>query len=201
MRSSNKSRSRNKNNSNMNRRGSTGNIVNRVFDSAGPEGKVRGTPQQIIEKYQSLSHDALMSGDRIGSENFAQHAEHYARLLGSAQREMAERRDAVEAQRKEEVQQPQAQPQADEVQVKQPVQPKPKRHAAQKSSDQQPDMSNLSSQDLFPGRDDEDSTLVQTPENAEKKPAKKAAPRKRKPAQEHAPADAQPASSEETIIN
>ena len=29
----------------------TGNIVNRVFDSSGPEGKVRGTPQQIIDKY------------------------------------------------------------------------------------------------------------------------------------------------------
>ena len=28
-----------------------GNILNRVFDSSGPEGKVRGTPQQIIDKY------------------------------------------------------------------------------------------------------------------------------------------------------
>ena len=44
MRSS-KSRSRSKNNRNR----SVGNIVNRVFDSSGPEGKVRGTPQQIID--------------------------------------------------------------------------------------------------------------------------------------------------------
>lgn len=185
MRSS-KSRSRNKNNSNINRRGSTGNIVNRVFDSAGPEGKVRGTPQQIIEKYQSLSHDAQMAGDRIGSENYAQHAEHYARLLGSAQREMAERRDAMEAQQRKE-----NEPQEAEPQAKQP------KKAPQRTSDQ-PDVSNLSSDQLFPSSDEDDSTLVQTPENAEKKPARKAAPRKRKPA---APAEAQPASSEEPIIN
>ncbi|MBU7321162.1 DUF4167 domain-containing protein, partial [Paenibacillus oleatilyticus] len=42
-----KSRSRSK----SNRSRSMGNIVNRVFDSSGPEGKVRGTPQQIIDKY------------------------------------------------------------------------------------------------------------------------------------------------------
>ena len=50
MRSSSKSRNRNRNGS---RRGNTGgNIINRVFESAGPEGKVRGTPQQIIDKYK-----------------------------------------------------------------------------------------------------------------------------------------------------
>lgn len=191
MRSSNKSRSRNKNISNINRRGSTGgtgNIVNRVFDSAGPEGKVRGTPQQIIEKYQSLSHDAQMAGDRIASENFAQYAEHYTRLLGSAQREMAERRDAMETQRKEN------EPQEADVQAK------PARQEARKPSGQ-PDVSNVSGGELFPAGGEDDSTLVQTPENAEKKPARKAAPRKRKPAQNPATAEAQPASSEEPVVN
>ena len=48
MRSS-KSRSRSK----ANRPRSLGNIINRVFDSSGPEGKVRGTPQQIIDKLNS----------------------------------------------------------------------------------------------------------------------------------------------------
>jgi len=89
MRPSNKSRSRNKN---ANRR-SVGNVINRVFDSSGPEGKVRGTPQQIIEKYLALSRDASLSGDRVGEENFAQHAEHYVRLLNEANREMQERRE------------------------------------------------------------------------------------------------------------
>jgi hypothetical protein len=64
-----------------------GNIVNRVFDSSGPEGKVRGTPQQIIEKYNQLARDAQLSNDRVAFENFQQHAEHYTRMLGEAMRE------------------------------------------------------------------------------------------------------------------
>ena len=88
MRSSNKSRNRNKNN---NRRGVAGNNINRVFESAGPEGRVRGTPQQIIDKYLSLTYDAQLSGDRVAAENFQQHAEHYSRLLIEAQKEIAEK--------------------------------------------------------------------------------------------------------------
>lgn len=95
MRSS-KSRSRNKNNNN-NRR-SVGNVVNRVFDSSGPEGKVRGTPQQIIEKYQTLARDAQLSNDRVALENFQQHAEHYTRMLGEAMREQEARREQQENQ-------------------------------------------------------------------------------------------------------
>jgi hypothetical protein len=88
MRPSNKSRNRNKNN---NRRGAPGNNINRVFDSAGPEGRVRGTPQQIIDKYISLTYDAQLSGDRVAAENFQQHAEHYSRMLIEAQKELAEK--------------------------------------------------------------------------------------------------------------
>lgn len=72
-----------------------GNIVNRVFDSSGPEGKVRGTPQQIIDKYLMLARDAQLGNDRVAEQNFLQHAEHYTRMLGEAQaellREQAER--------------------------------------------------------------------------------------------------------------
>ncbi|NCU21246.1 DUF4167 domain-containing protein [Candidatus Falkowbacteria bacterium] len=84
MRSS-KSRSRSK----SNRQRSIGNIINRVFDSSGPEGKVRGTPQQIIDKYLMLARDAQLGNDRVAEQNFLQHAEHYTRMLGEAQREMA----------------------------------------------------------------------------------------------------------------
>ena len=111
MRTSNKSRSRNKNN---NRRSNVGNVVNRVFDSSGPEGKVRGTPQQIIEKYTVLSRDAQLSGDRINAENFAQHAEHYQRLLSEAQREVAERQKAVEEQREKQQANARAEEQAEQ---------------------------------------------------------------------------------------
>jgi hypothetical protein len=73
-----------------------GNIVNRVFDSSGPEGKVRGTPQQIIEKYTQLARDAQLSNDRVATENFQQHAEHYTRMLNEAQREQEARREQHE---------------------------------------------------------------------------------------------------------
>ncbi|MEM9969194.1 MAG: DUF4167 domain-containing protein [Pseudomonadota bacterium] len=85
-----RSRSRSKNNRNRNQQG--GNIVNRVFDSSGPEGKVRGTPQQVIEKYNQLARDAHLSNDRVAAENFQQHAEHYLRILADAQREQEQRR-------------------------------------------------------------------------------------------------------------
>ncbi len=89
MRSSSKSRNRGRNAS---RRGNNGgSVINRVFDSAGPEGKVRGTPQQIIDKYNSLAHDSQLSGDRVSAENFQQHAEHYQRILSVAQKEIAEK--------------------------------------------------------------------------------------------------------------
>ncbi|MEL6682675.1 MAG: DUF4167 domain-containing protein [Pseudomonadota bacterium] len=97
MRSS-KSRSRNKN---RNNRPSGGNIINRVFDSQGPDGKVRGTPQQIIEKYNQLHRDAVLSGDRVDAENYAQHAEHYTRLLAEAQREVEAKREEQEEQNRQ----------------------------------------------------------------------------------------------------
>ncbi|WP_137112381.1 DUF4167 domain-containing protein [Rhodobacter sp. SY28-1] len=93
MRSS-KKRSR----SNQNRPRTLGNIVNRVFDSSGPEGKVRGTPQQIIEKYQMLARDAQLSNDRVAAENFLQHAEHYTRMLAEAMKEMAAEQEARQQQ-------------------------------------------------------------------------------------------------------
>ncbi len=78
MRPSQKSgRSRGKNNRNR----GAGHSPNRVYESAGPEGKVRGTPQQVIDKYLSLARDAQLSGDRVTAENFLQHAEHYVRIL------------------------------------------------------------------------------------------------------------------------
>jgi hypothetical protein len=92
-----KPRSRSKSNRNR----SVGNVVNRVFDSSGPEGKVRGTPQQIIEKYNQLARDAQLSNDRVAAENFQQHAEHYLRLLSEAQREQEQRREQQERENRE----------------------------------------------------------------------------------------------------
>ncbi|MEO0666783.1 MAG: DUF4167 domain-containing protein [Pseudomonadota bacterium] len=96
------SRSRSRSKNNRNRGGNSGgNVVNRVFDSSGPEGKVRGTPQQIIDKYNQLARDAQLSGDRVATENFQQHAEHYLRMLSEAQKEMDARREEQERQNRE----------------------------------------------------------------------------------------------------
>jgi hypothetical protein len=54
---------------------------NSTFESSGPEGKIRGSAHQVIDKYQALARDALAAGDRIAAENYLQHAEHYYRVL------------------------------------------------------------------------------------------------------------------------
>ncbi len=59
------------------------NFSNRTFDSNGPDVKIRGTAAHIYEKYQLLARDANASGDRVGAENYLQHAEHYYRILAA----------------------------------------------------------------------------------------------------------------------
>lgn len=58
---------------------------NRAYESAGPDIKVRGSAQTIMEKYQQLGRDCMSSGDRILAENYFQHAEHYLRLIKAIQ--------------------------------------------------------------------------------------------------------------------
>ena len=68
-----------------NQRRKQGGNVNRAMESTGPDVKIRGTANQIHEKYLQLSRDAQSSGDRIKAENFLQHAEHYFRILRAMQ--------------------------------------------------------------------------------------------------------------------
>ena len=56
---------------------------NHVFDSNGPDVRVRGTAQQLSEKYLQLGRDATSSGDRVMAEAYFQHAEHYFRILNA----------------------------------------------------------------------------------------------------------------------
>ena len=198
MRSS-KSRSRGKSRNNNNNRSGV-NVVNRVFDSSGPEGKVRGTPQQIIEKYQQLHRDAQLSNDRVAAENFSQHAEHYARMLGEAMKEQEARREAQEAQQQaqREQQQKRDQNQTQHQNRDQP-QNQSRDQSRDRSEDQQPDVrvDDMSPAalaaaaearagggnqpdviDLSGDADSSESGLVETAEAAPK-PARK--PRTRKP--------------------
>ncbi|MCB1682538.1 MAG: DUF4167 domain-containing protein [Alphaproteobacteria bacterium] len=52
-----------------------------VFDSNGPDVRIRGTAHQVCEKYLALAKDASSSGDWIMAENYYQHAEHYQRII------------------------------------------------------------------------------------------------------------------------
>jgi hypothetical protein len=65
--------------------GGGGNPLSRVYESNGPDVKVRGTAQTIAEKYLQLGRDAQASGDNVMSESYFQHAEHYLRILAAAQ--------------------------------------------------------------------------------------------------------------------
>ena len=56
---------------------------NHVFDSNGPDLRIRGTAQQLFEKYLQLGRDATSSGDRVMAESYFQHAEHYFRILNA----------------------------------------------------------------------------------------------------------------------
>src|SRR3977135_3579782 len=83
----NNKRMRNNNNNNNrndgNRRGQ--NPMTRVFESNGPDIKIRGTASHVAEKYVQLARDARSSGDPVAAENYYQHAEHYFRLIAAAQ--------------------------------------------------------------------------------------------------------------------
>ncbi len=79
-------RSRNRNNHNNNnnngRRGGAPNKM-QVFDSNGPDVRIRGTAYQICERYLTLAKDAASTNDMILAESYLQHAEHYQRLINT----------------------------------------------------------------------------------------------------------------------
>lgn len=62
-----------------------GNPANRVYESNGPDVKVRGTAQTVAEKYMQLGRDAQSSGDNVMAESYFQFSEHYFRVMAAAQ--------------------------------------------------------------------------------------------------------------------
>jgi Domain of unknown function (DUF4167) len=90
----------NSSNNNNNRRGQ--NPMTRIFESNGPDIKIRGTASHVAEKYVQLARDARSSGDPVAAENYYQHAEHYFRLIAAAQEQFRQN-------------QPQLQPRGDDA--------------------------------------------------------------------------------------
>ena len=86
-------RSRGRNNNN---RGKGGNNRAQVFDSNGPEVRIRGTAHQICEKYAALAKDAKSTGDHVLAESYLQHAEHYQRIISTWDEQQAARAPSME---------------------------------------------------------------------------------------------------------
>lgn len=73
----------NSNGGGANRKGP--NPLTRSYESNGPDVKIRGNAHHVAEKYLQLARDAQSSGDPVAAESYLQHAEHYFRLIASAQ--------------------------------------------------------------------------------------------------------------------
>lgn len=69
---------------NNNNRGRHQNPRNQTFDSNGPEGRVRGSATQVLDRYLAQARDAQAADDGVLAENLFQHAEHYYRVLSAA---------------------------------------------------------------------------------------------------------------------
>jgi hypothetical protein len=82
MRSGQNKRMRGRSNNN---RGKSSNPLTRVYESNGPDVKIRGTASHVAEKYIQLARDSQASGDPVAAENYYQHAEHYFRMIAAAQ--------------------------------------------------------------------------------------------------------------------
>ena len=94
-------RGRNRNNKSHHSGGGSGhhhhNPLTRVYESNGPEVKIRGTAHHIAEKYLQLARDAQTSGDPVTAENHFQHAEHYSRLIAAAQEQFRQQNPFYQA--------------------------------------------------------------------------------------------------------
>ena len=80
MRNGQNKRMRGRNNNNNNNRKSS-NPLTRVYESNGPDVKIRGSASHVAEKYIQLARDSQSSGDPVAAENYYQHAEHYFRVM------------------------------------------------------------------------------------------------------------------------
>lgn len=69
------------------------NNPNRHYESNGPDVKIRGSAQQILDKYLQYARDAQTSGDRINAEAYYQYAEHYFRVIAAMQPKQKPQKD------------------------------------------------------------------------------------------------------------
>ena len=68
-------------------RGREPNPLTRSYDSHGPDVRIRGSALHVAERYLQLARDAHTGSNPIAAESYLQHAEHYFRLIATAQAE------------------------------------------------------------------------------------------------------------------
>ena len=57
--------------------------------------------EQLFEKYNSLAKEAMSSGDKTLSENYLQHADHFARIIDEKRNQIQNKPDFVNKTNKE----------------------------------------------------------------------------------------------------
>ena len=76
---------------NFRRRNNSGHKINGEFNSSlefkrNNPGKNNQNASKLIEKYNDLAREALSNGDKILSENYLQHADHFSRIIISQEK-------------------------------------------------------------------------------------------------------------------
>ena len=107
-----RSRGRNNRRNNNNR--------SQVFDSNGPDVRIRGTAYQVNEKYMALAKDAASGGDLILAESYLQHAEHYQRIINSWNKE-EEEQNKIRASQKAAAEEKEATKETDDLSLPQSI--------------------------------------------------------------------------------
>ena len=86
-----RNRFRNNGDRNYIRNGSNQKLVSDFSNSSNFKRKYPGKNNQnaskLIEKYTTLAKEALSNGDKILSENYLQHADHFVRIMSERQKE------------------------------------------------------------------------------------------------------------------
>ena len=86
-----RNRFRNNGDRNYIRNGSNQKLVSDFSNSPNFKRKYPGKNNQnaskLIEKYTTLAKEALSNGDKILSENYLQHADHFVRIMSERQKE------------------------------------------------------------------------------------------------------------------
>ncbi len=101
----NKNRFKSSRDRNFRKRNSNGHKINGEFNSS-PEfkrknpGKNNQNAAKLIEKYNDLASEALSNGDKILSENYLQHADHFSRIIISQKSLKAQNLDITQSKMK-----------------------------------------------------------------------------------------------------